>query len=121
MKLILIVLPSFALFVVDTPDQPLECGLIPHFGHVKTKEGCVTTLRQAINKCSGGCGSVTGQCCYPSKLRNIFAEVKCPDNKVKREQVSRTIVPYAEVHMSLCLIIDLGINVLDISIKDATF
>lgn len=82
--------PSVFLFAVDNPSEPLNCSVTYHFGNVRTPENCLTTKPHSINKCSGGCGNVAGQCCRPKTVRQIHAEVLCPDANRKVVKVSPT-------------------------------
>ncbi|XP_064597834.1 LOW QUALITY PROTEIN: uncharacterized protein LOC135464334 [Liolophura sinensis] len=68
---------------VDNPSEPLNCSVVYHFGNVRTPENCLTTKPHSVNKCSGGCGNVAGQCCRPKTVRQIHAEVVCPDTNRK--------------------------------------
>ena len=67
--------------VEGASNLPLMCERIAAYEQPADSESCRPPTPVAVNKCSGGCGKVTGQCCEPSAYRYDAVRFSCPDGR----------------------------------------
>lgn len=65
--------------VEGASNAPLMCERVALYDRPITADGCQSKQLIAVNRCSGGCGKVTGLCCEPSSHRYVPTRMSCPD------------------------------------------